>query len=425
MRRRIGIGDLLLSRGQFEYSLINDLGKQTANITIGQLVARCSSLCRELRQGISTRRTIEQTVEVQTADKATHDLKSPQVEAVIAGHLVEGCMVDGGAAVNVMSNWFMDEIGMKPTKPSSLNLKVKDQRCVRSLGIISQLLVSLNGVSVKIDFQVLGISKEKSSYPLILGRPWLRQVKAINYWDRDNMRIGPHPYRVNIQVIPPSSEESDHMSKPENTFDKEYSSWTTDTSTSSDSDTSDSEAEIYAVDMLPQAITKSMAFIEDYDHMPSKEEEILKLVQFGPTLIEEERNELQASVLEFSKLFIKKHSDLPSTSLEEHMIELIKDAKSVRALQRRMAPDKMIILKGELDCLLEGGFITQVKNTEWVSPVVIVPKKGGKWRMCVDYRALNKVTKKDRTPLPFIDELLDSVAGHEQYSFFDGYSGYH
>jgi hypothetical protein len=107
------------------------------------------------------------------------------------------------------------------------------------------------------------------------------------------------------------------------------------------------------------------------------------------------------------------------------MIELIKDAKSVRALQRRMAPDKMIILKGELDCLLEGGFITQVKNTEWVSPVVIVPKKGGKWRMCVDYRALNKVTKKDRTPLPFIDELLDSVAGHEQYSFFDGYSGYH
>lgn len=57
--------------------------------------------------------------------------------------------------------------------------------------------------------------------------------------------------------------------------------------------------------------------------------------------------------------------------------------------------------------------------------MVIVPKKGGKWRICVDYKALNKVTKKDRQPLPFIDELLDKVAGHQMYSFCDGYSGYH
>jgi hypothetical protein len=60
-----------------------------------------------------------------------------------------------------------------------------------------------------------------------------------------------------------------------------------------------------------------------------------------------------------------------------------------------------------------------------LSPVVIVPKKWGRWKVCVDYRAPNKVTKRDRQPLPFIDELLDSVAGHEFYSFFDGYSGYH
>ena len=85
----------------------------------------------------------------------------------------------------------------------------------------------------------------------------------------------------------------------------------------------------------------------------------------------------------------------------------------------------MNILKAELDRLLEGGFITQVTNTEWVSPVVIVLKKGGKWRICVNYKALNAVTRKDRQPLPFIDELLDEVAGHDVCSFFDGYSGYH
>jgi hypothetical protein len=52
-------------------------------------------------------------------------------------------------------------------------------------------------------------------------------------------------------------------------------------------------------------------------------------------------------------------------------------------------------------------------------------KKKGKWRVCINYKALNKVTKKDRYPLPFIDEILDAVAGHELFSFCDSYAGYH
>jgi hypothetical protein len=103
------------------------------------------------------------------------------VEAKITGHLIEGCMVDGKAAVNVMAKWFIDKIGLKPNYPSLLKLKVIDQRCIRSPGIITELPISVNRILVKIDFQVLGISKEKGGYPLVLGRPWLRQVKAVNY----------------------------------------------------------------------------------------------------------------------------------------------------------------------------------------------------------------------------------------------------
>jgi hypothetical protein len=58
-------------------------------------------------------------------------------------------------------------------------------------------------------------------------------------------------------------------------------------------------------------------------------------------------------------------------------------------------------------------------------PVAIMPKKGGKWRICANYKALNLVTKKDRQPLPYIDELLDNVAGKKMFTFCDGYSGYH
>ena len=84
----------------------------------------------------------------------------------------------------------------------------------------------------------------------------------------------------------------------------------------------------------------------------------------------------------------------------------------------------MIALKEEVDKLLEAGFIMPVNDAEWVSPVVVTPKKDGRWRICIDYKPLNALTKKDPYPLPFIDQVLDSVAGFERYSVCDGYSGY-
>ena len=57
-------------------------------------------------------------------------------------------------------------------------------------------------------------------------------------------------------------------------------------------------------------------------------------------------------------------------------------------------------------------------------PIVVVPKKNGKLRVCVDFRKLNEQTIKDPFPLPFTDTMLNQIAGFEMYSFADGYSGY-
>jgi hypothetical protein len=85
-RHKIGVGDLLLSRGQSDYSLVIDLGKKIANITFGQLVARCPSLRCELQQSVSIRRTRKQAAEIQIVDtmnkeKTKHDIRSPHIEA--------------------------------------------------------------------------------------------------------------------------------------------------------------------------------------------------------------------------------------------------------------------------------------------------------------------------------------------------------
>ncbi|CAA7052523.1 unnamed protein product [Microthlaspi erraticum] len=92
--------------------------------------------------------------------------------------------------------------------------------------------------------------------------------------------------------------------------------------------------------------------------------------------------------------------------------------------------------------LLKAGVIYPISDSAWVSPVHVVPKKGGitviknehdeliptrtitGHRMCVDYRKLNSSTRKDHYPLPFIDQMLERLANHQYYCFLDGYSGF-
>ena len=79
----------------------------------------------------------------------------------------------------------------------------------------------------------------------------------------------------------------------------------------------------------------------------------------------------------------------------------------------------------EVKKLLASGVIREVQYPQWLSNTVVVKKKNGKWRVCVDFTCLNKACPKDSFPLPRIDQLVDSTAGHERISFLDAYSGYH
>jgi hypothetical protein len=81
-------------------------------------------------------------------------------------------------------------------------------------------------------------------------------------------------------------------------------------------------------------------------------------------------------------------------------------------------------MKEELDKLLKVRFIHRFLHNEWVSFIVMVPKKNDKIRICQDFWKLNVVTKKYYFPLPFIKNILDVVVGHECYSFLDGFSRY-
>ncbi|KAG5553970.1 hypothetical protein RHGRI_011741 [Rhododendron griersonianum] len=131
-----------------------------------------------------------------------------------------------------------------------------------------------------------------------------------------------------------------------------------------------------------------------------------------------------------------------SPSLVMHRIHLEENAKTSREPQRRLNPAMQEVVRAEILKLLDASVIYPISDSSWVSPVQVVPKKSGVtvvknednelvptrvqtgWRVCIDYRKLNSVTRKDHFPLPFIDQMLERLAGHEYYCFLDGYSGY-
>ncbi|WRX09288.1 Reverse transcriptase domain - like 9 [Theobroma cacao] len=84
----------------------------------------------------------------------------------------------------------------------------------------------------------------------------------------------------------------------------------------------------------------------------------------------------------------------------------------------------LLKIKEEVKKQFDVGFLEVAKYLEWVVNIVLIPKKDGKVRMCVDYRDLNRASPKDSFPLPHIDTLVDNTAKHALFSFIDGFSGY-
>jgi len=154
-------------------------------------------------------------------------------------------------------------------------------------------------------------------------------------------------------------------------------------------------------------------------------EEWLSKIQLGPDLQSKERNQYEDLLCKYIHLFVFSYKDLREVTMKQHKIELVPNAKPIRAKQGRWNPRYTTMVKEELDKLLEVGFIRPMETTEWVSLVVLALKKNGKLRVCVNYKALNKVIKKDRYPLPFCEEILEEVVRHEMYTFGNGYKGYH
>nr|GEZ44198.1 putative reverse transcriptase domain-containing protein [Tanacetum cinerariifolium] len=139
---------------------------------------------------------------------------------------------------------------------------------------------------------------------------------------------------------------------------------------------------------------------------------------------EEERLENVPIVRDFSEVFPEDLPGLPPTRQVEFQIDLIPGAAPVARAPYRLAPSEMKELSDQLQEFSKKGFI-RPSSSPWGAPVLFVKKKDGSFRMCIDYRELNKLTVKNRYPLPRINDLFDQLQGSSIYSKIDLRSGYH
>ncbi|KAJ9566214.1 hypothetical protein OSB04_002180 [Centaurea solstitialis] len=129
-------------------------------------------------------------------------------------------------------------------------------------------------------------------------------------------------------------------------------------------------------------------------------------------------------VREFPEVFPEELPGLPPPRLVEFHIDLVPGAGPIAKSPYRLAPSEMQELSKQLQELLDKGFI-RPSSSPWGAPVLFVKKKDGSFRMCIDYRELNKITIKNRYPLPRIDDLFDQLQGATYFSKIDLRSGYH
>ncbi len=523
------------------YDLWADLRRIRADISIAQLLELSGETRKLLKTKLPIRSRRKSKVKVAARAQAINksaDVRAVELEASIVDKVLPNTLVDGGSSLNIMPVHTMQKLGLSLTGPSSIVISMANQSPAKPVGQIKDCQVMVGGEVYTLTIHVIQTHAVKDSFPLLLGRPWLRASEAVVNWGghKPHISFGPAHNRTKVKIRaaqPKFTIESSDSSEDEvleascdlhqldvnvhsvlprpqgglestisclgpNLYhwedDGEFAQWLTQhPHTEPDSYESVnfveglalfSEEEIdpcllevseesFTVNIdgtIPRDIEilkeedelrPSLHFrktssgmiagdgVVSYPPIPndwyrgptdqlhvhqtdwkyldvSREGEETRNIKVGINLSDEEVAKYKELVMEYRDIFAWSYKDLKGIPPEitQHRIPLIPGAIPIRQKERRMNPQLQLVVKAELEKLLQAGFIKPVEITDWVSPMVLVKKKNGKLRVCIDYRKLNKNTQKDHFPLPFINNILDEVAGHEMYTFMDGYSGY-
>ncbi|KAG7564974.1 Reverse transcriptase domain [Arabidopsis suecica] len=313
-------------------------------------------------------------------EEETCHLERPHDDALVitldvANFEVSRILIDTGSSVDLIFLGTLERMGISRADivgpPSPLVAFTSES--AMSLGTI-KLPVLAKNVSKIVDFVVFD---KPAAYNIILGTPWIYQMKAV-----------PSTYHQCIKFPTPSGVGTIRGSQEASrTWQKED-------------------------DVVIEVVLE--------EDKPDRK------VRIGVTLAGEIKEALVELLRKNKTSFAWTAADMPGIdpSIICHKLNVDPSFKPVKQKRRKLGVERAKAVNDEVDKLLKIGSIREVQYPEWVANTVVVKKKNGKDRVCIDFTDLNKACPKDSFPLPHIDRLVESTAGNELLTFMDAFSGY-
>jgi hypothetical protein len=394
------------------------------------------------------------------------------ISCTIGVSRIEKALLDLGARVNLLPYSVYLQLGLGELKPTSMTLQLADKSVKIPRGIVEDVLIKVDKFYFPVDFIVLHTEPVQNigvQIPVILERPFLATANTLINCRTGVMKIsfGNMTVELNIFDINKKLRECDEIRSAcliEEITEEAIEE-------SSTEDPLEACFAQFGEDLDLDMLLEQAGAILEFAPLESNEKDEAAVPEPPKKKLKPLPDNLKYKFLDPEEtLHVFIASDLPvaqeenvldvlrehkeaigwtiedikgiSPSVVMHKIHLEEDAKPSREPQRRLNPAMQEVVRGEVIKLLDAGIIYPISDSKWVSPIHVVPKKAGVtvvqnkdgelvptrvqsgWRVCIDYRKLNTATRKDHFPLPFIDQMVERLAGHEYYCFLDGYSGY-
>ena len=462
------------------------------NIPFSDALEQMPSYVKFMKDILSQKRrlTVFDTVNLTEECSAILQRKLPQklkdpgsftIPCTIGNAIFERALCDLGASINLMPLSIFKRLGLGEARPTIVTLQLADRSLKHPRGVIEDVLVKVDKFIFPADFIVLDMEEDKE-IPIILGRPFLATGRAMIDVQRGELKLRVQEDEVKFNVFEvvrhPAESDTCFMAEIVEAIVSSRSGLTDPLETSlveNESENLSEEPEEYVkwmdsfghnrrkyFESLGEGVKTPVPSIEQPPKMEQKplpnhlkyaylgvESTLPVIISASLTALEEEkllrvlRDHKHALGWSLADLKgIRPSICMHRILLEDYRILLEDGHKPSVEAQRRLNPTMKEVVRKKVLKWLDTGVIYPISDSAWVSPIQVVPKKGGTtvirtennillpsqtitgWRISIDYRKLNKATRKDHFPLPFLDQMLDRLAGHEYYCFLDAYSGY-
>ncbi|UYV79719.1 K02A2.6-like [Cordylochernes scorpioides] len=373
----------------------------------------------------------------------TVDMKGNYINIKIEGNITSA-LVDSGASYSVVSERFRLKLKKIMFAETDVSLRVANGKIIKPKGRCS-LKLDLNGLQENFEFIVL----EDCSHDVILGWDFLKLSRAEFLVEDTPKKNSPlyaeREYRIepaSCQLIELLSRDISDNATVVAESQKGLSLERELMAPSSIISLTSNRGKLWVANwspypkIIPQGMhvadgvvieDSQLCVLAEGNHVGtdighSGDSKIAEILNIDDSLDDSQKEKLRNLLRNYRDIFEFRKKEASKTDNVKHRIST---GNHLPTKQRpyRVAPAERQIIQEEVNKMEEIGII-QPSASPWASPVVLVRKKDGSWRFCVDYRRLNKITKKDVYPLPRIDDTLDCLQGARFYSSMDLQSGY-